>query len=112
MELRNCTDRKRAPKDINLHDFTQFHRKIHFLVNFKRASASYGGTINVIDIRETSEFLPATLFWTSDHPDHHLTKSRLKNVKKMQFFGKSQKIIRHVFQILRDFFLGTFLTNP
>ena len=81
-------------------------------MNFKRASAPCGGTIHVIDITESSELLPATLFWTSDHPDHHLTKSRLKNVKKKPFFGKSQKIIRHVFQILRDFFRGTILTNP
>ena len=72
-------------------------------MNFKRASAPYGGTNNAIDIRAGSELLPATLLLTLDHPDHHLTKSRPKNVKKMLFFKKSQKIMRHVFQNLRDF---------
>ena len=60
-------------------------------MNFKRASAPCGGTINVIDITESSELLPATLFLTSDHPDHHLTKSRLKNVKKNAIFWEIAK---------------------
>ena len=83
---------------------SRFKQKMHFLVNFKRAPTLSRGTINVLHIRAGSELLPATLLLTLDHPDHHLTKSRPKNVKKMLFFKRSQKITRHVFQILRDFF--------
>ena len=81
-------------------------------MNFKRASAPFGGTINVLGIRGGSELLPATLLLTLDPLDHHSKKSRTKNVKKMPFFKKSQKITRHVFQILRDFFFRHDLTNP
>ena len=55
-------------------------------MNFKRASAPFGGTINVLGIRGGSELLPATLLLTLDPLDHHSKKSRTKNVKKNAVF--------------------------
>ena len=59
---------------------------MHFLVNFKRASALSRATINVVDIGAGSELLPATLLSTLDLLDHHSAKTCLKNMKKMLFF--------------------------
>ena len=99
-------------RNEKLHIFSKFYQKNHFLVSFKRASAAFGGTINVLGIRAGSELLPATLLSTLDPLDHDSNKSRSKNVKKMPFFKELRKITRHVFQILRVYFWGTILTNP
>ena len=95
-------------RNEKLHIFSKFYQKNHFLVNFKRASAAFGGTINVLGIRAGSELLPATLLSTLDPLDHDSKKSRSKNVKKSHFLRNCEKSLGTFFKYCAFIFEARF----